>query len=162
MTLKKPEAARVHQSLSSEASYADPLILPSSTCQAHASQSASHGRELVWKPHTEIGIEQCLCWIIPESISELHPVPIYIFWRWGNQTCRVFKTQGSHRFIQSQRSQQLPLLLPQYCTTFDSLLSSEHLANNLMELISLSCFLFLDFWPAIYPQKALSLHDVAA
>ena len=152
------------QSLSSEAVSADPLILPSSACQGHASQSASHDAAPVWKPHTDIGTEQCLCWVRPEvhlwtiSSSCLHLLEM------KEPNLHSLQNTGQpqiHTEVQ-QRSRLSPFLLSQYCLTFDSLLSSEHLANIFTELIILSCFLFLVFWPVIYPHKGLCLHTVAA
>lgn len=70
------------------------------------------------------------------SVSELFPVPVYICWRWGNQTSRVFRAQVSHRLIQrhSKGPNSLLYSFPSPASCLIHFMSSEHLANVFMEL----------------------------
>lgn len=119
-------------------------------------QSESHA--LTWEQSNACaGLDQ-------RSSSELVPVPTYVCWRCGNRTCTVFTTQVSHTFMQrhSEGPDYLLYSFPSTASHFIHFLSSERLANIFMELIILSCFLFLLFWPAVYPRKGLSLCCVTA
>lgn len=64
-----------------------------SFCQAHASPSACHDTGTHWHRSSAVSAGSD-----HRSLSGLFPVPIYTSWRWGNQTCAVFETQGSHRY----------------------------------------------------------------